>query len=95
MFKFLNNLFGNKKTIDEPIGSAYYNKLKKKNEIKKNKPIKIQNTDTSVDKDLSHENIIVTETSKENYRELLNKELQDMADQELWKVAKILRDLRP
>ncbi|MDB2388344.1 hypothetical protein N9W47_03720 [Alphaproteobacteria bacterium] len=71
MFKFLNNLFGNKKTTDEPIGSAYYDQLKKKKEIKKNKPIKIQNTETSVAKDLNHENIIITETSKENYKELL------------------------
>ena len=33
--------------------------------------------------------------SDENYREKLNKELDDMANQELWHVAKILRELRP
>ena len=38
---------------------------------------------------------VVDTNSKNNYRELLNKELENMADQELWKVAKILRELRP
>ena len=33
--------------------------------------------------------------SDENYREKLNKELNEMANQELWQIAKILRNLRP
>ena len=33
--------------------------------------------------------------SDKNYREKLNKELNKMANQELWQVAKILRNLRP
>ena len=71
MFKFLSNLFGNKKTIDEPIGRAYYDQLKQKNKIKKNKPVKIKNIDNSSDRSLNDQSTIIVETSNENYKELL------------------------
>ena len=37
---------------------------------------------------------VIDANSDKNYREKLNKELSDMSDTELWKVAKILRGLR-
>ena len=39
--------------------------------------------------------IVIKANPDENYREKLNKELDDMANQELWEVARYLRKLRP
>ena len=39
--------------------------------------------------------IVIKANSDNNYREKLNKELDDMANQELWEVARYLRKLRP
>ena len=38
---------------------------------------------------------VINANSSNDYREKLNKELDEMADQELWQVAKLLRKLRP
>lgn len=39
--------------------------------------------------------IVISSNSDDNYRDKLNEELDKMGDQELWKVGKLLRGLRP
>lgn len=39
--------------------------------------------------------ITIAANSKKDYREKLNKELQGIADQEMWTAGKILREFRP
>ena len=39
--------------------------------------------------------IVINSNSDKNYRDKLNSELSEMGSQELWKVAKELRELRP
>lgn len=39
--------------------------------------------------------IVIEANSRKDYRERLNKELQSMADQEMWQAGKVLREFRP
>ena len=39
--------------------------------------------------------IVIEECGRDDYRERLEKELGDMADQEIWRAGKRLRELRP
>lgn len=71
MFKFLSNLFGSKEPIERPRGKTYYEYSKTKNEPKKNKPLKIKNKNSYLEKNINEQDTIIFETSNENYEELL------------------------